>query len=94
MLPLPVALGRAIKRLRAERGVSQEAFAAQSGLHRTYMTQLEGGKRNPSLSTIEQVAEALGLDTGELLAAAERERHARTAERQAGAVTQRRERKA
>lgn len=77
MLSLRVALGNAIRRLRAEAGYSQEAFAALCGVHRTYMTSVEQGRRNVSLDTIERIAAALNLDTGQLLAAAEAERGAK-----------------
>jgi transcriptional regulator with XRE-family HTH domain len=74
MLTLKVALGRAIRRLRTERGFSQEGLALAAGINRTYATDLENGKRNVSLEILERVAEALSLNTGELLTEAEFER--------------------
>jgi transcriptional regulator with XRE-family HTH domain len=79
MIPLQVALGQAVRRLRSEAGYSQERFAAEVGVHRTYMTSVERGRRNVSLSIIERIATALDLDAGQLLAEAERERRARPA---------------
>jgi transcriptional regulator with XRE-family HTH domain len=74
MTLLRSALGLAIRRLRSEAGYSQEAFASRCGVHRTYMTSVERGRRNVSLDTIERIAKALRIDTGELLAEAEKER--------------------
>jgi transcriptional regulator with XRE-family HTH domain len=76
MIPLQMALGRAIRRLREDQAISQEKFAAKAGLDRTYQTSVETGRRNVSLHTIELIASALGVDTGVLLAEAERERRA------------------
>lgn len=74
MLTLRQQLGRAIRRLRSKAGYSQEAFAAASGLHRTYMGSVERGERNISLDNIARIAETLGLTAGQLLRKAERER--------------------
>lgn len=74
MTSLRVALGLAVRRLRTVAGYSQEAFAAKCGVHRTYMTDVERGKRNVSLDIIERIAKGLGVDTGQLFAEAERER--------------------
>jgi transcriptional regulator with XRE-family HTH domain len=77
MLTLQVALGNAIRRLRTDAGYSQEGFAAACGVHRTYMTSVERGRRNVSLEIIERIATALKIDTGELLTEAEAERSTR-----------------
>jgi len=74
MVNLKVALGKAIKRLRTERGLSQEGLALAANINRTYATDLENGKRNVSLEILERVAHALEIDTGILLTAAETER--------------------
>lgn len=52
-------------------GLSQEGFAARVGLHRTYMSDLEKGKRNVSLRNLVRVAESLGMSPSQLLAEAE-----------------------
>lgn len=69
--PAQVALGSAIRRLREERGVSQEAFALEVGVHRTYMGSVERGERNVTLSNLRRIAAALGLSGSALLAQAD-----------------------
>jgi transcriptional regulator with XRE-family HTH domain len=71
MLPFKEKVGRAIRRLREERNVSQEAFADRVGLHRTAMSALERGRTDPRLSTLERVARGLGVRVSELLHDAE-----------------------
>jgi transcriptional regulator with XRE-family HTH domain len=57
-----------MKRLREESGHSQEAFALIAGIHRTEVTKLESGKREPKLGTLVKVAHGLGVSLNELLA--------------------------
>ena len=66
------AFGRAIRDLRRGRGVSQEQLGYDSGLHRTYIGGIERGERNPSLTNIVRIAEALGVSPSKLLAETER----------------------
>jgi transcriptional regulator with XRE-family HTH domain len=61
----------ALRRLRAEAGLSQEELAHRSHLHRTYVSQLERGLKSPSLGAIEELAEVLGKKPHELVRAAE-----------------------
>lgn len=56
-----------LRRVRKRRGFSQEALAARSGLHRTYIGSAERGERNISLRNIERLAEALGVSPTDLL---------------------------
>jgi transcriptional regulator with XRE-family HTH domain len=52
--------GRVVRRRREAAGISQEALADEAGLHRTYISLLERGLRNPSLTVISKLARALG----------------------------------
>jgi len=61
-----VALGSAIRQRRSALGISQEALAARSDLHRTYVADVERGNRNPSLESIEAIAKGLGISISEL----------------------------
>jgi len=63
--------GRRLRHLRQARGWSQEEFAWEVGLDRTYVSSVENGKRNISLVNICRIAEALGIKPAELLDFAE-----------------------
>jgi transcriptional regulator with XRE-family HTH domain len=56
-----------MRRLRAERGWSQEKLAEESGLHRTYIGAVERLERNPSLTSMFKIAGALSVATWELI---------------------------
>lgn len=58
--------GQAVRVLRQEKNISQEAFADMCGLHRTYISDVELGKRNVSLENIEKMAIALEVTLPEL----------------------------
>ena len=60
-------LGETVRRLRKERGISQEAFAHQIGVHRTFMGVVERGETNLSLSNLIRIAHGLGVRPGDLL---------------------------
>lgn len=66
-----VALGQAIRDLRARCGISQEELALRSGVHRTYLGGIERGHRNPSYTNLRRIAEALRVRPSELLIRAE-----------------------
>jgi transcriptional regulator with XRE-family HTH domain len=61
-------LGRNLRRLREEKGLSQEAFAEEAGIHRTYVSDIERGARNPTITVVEKIAVALGVTAAVLLA--------------------------
>lgn len=61
-------LARNLRRLRGERGLSQEALADLAGLHRTYVGSIERSERNVSLDNIDRLAASLGVTAPELLA--------------------------
>ena len=56
-----------MKRLRKERGWSQESLADEAGLDRTYISGIERVVRNPTITVAERVALALGCRMGDLL---------------------------
>ncbi len=59
--------GLEIKRRRLELGLTQEEFAERSGLHRTYVSGIERGERNPTFGTIFQLANGLNCSPRDLL---------------------------
>jgi transcriptional regulator with XRE-family HTH domain len=59
--------GDKVRELRVKKGLSQEQLAELSGLHRTYISSLELGKRNVSLINIFALAKALGVTPDKLL---------------------------
>lgn len=56
-----------VRKYRIEKGLSQEALADLSGLHRTYISAIERERRNISIDNIENIATALGVDAFLLL---------------------------
>ena len=56
-----------LQKLRRAKGLSQEAFADEAGIHRTYISDLERGARNPTIEVVERLALALGVKLGALL---------------------------
>jgi len=60
-------LGQNLKRLREQHGFSQESFADRCGLHRTYVSGIERGVRNPTVVILDRIARALDVPIGELL---------------------------
>ena len=55
-------IGLDLKRLRAERKITQEDFATDSGFDRGYLSGVERGVRNPSAVVLARIAEALKVD--------------------------------
>ena len=60
-------LAKNLRDLRAQRGLSQEEFAFEVGLHRTYISDLERGARNPTIVVVDRIARALKVRPGILL---------------------------
>jgi len=65
--PAHEALGSAIRSLRRERGLSQEALGFESGLDRTYVGGVERGERNPTLASLVTLANALDTSVESLM---------------------------
>jgi transcriptional regulator with XRE-family HTH domain len=64
--PAHADFGNAIRRLRNQGGLSQEGLADACELDRTYISGIERGTRNPSLTNILKIADALGVRPAEL----------------------------
>jgi transcriptional regulator with XRE-family HTH domain len=60
-MDLKKLFGAEVKRRRNHLGISQEELAERASLHRTYVSDVEAGKRNPSLASIQRLASALGV---------------------------------
>ncbi|HUL15354.1 MAG TPA: helix-turn-helix transcriptional regulator [Terriglobales bacterium] len=60
-------LGTVIRRLRLERGISQEGLAALARIDRTFMGEVERGEANPSFDVLERIARGLSLNLSDLI---------------------------
>ena len=60
-------VGRNVRRARIAAGLSQEELAARSGFGQQYLSGLESGKRNPTIVTIYELSQALGVSHVQLL---------------------------
>ena len=60
-------VGLNVKRLRAAQGISQEDLADRAGVHRTYVSGVERGVRNPTITILEKIAGALGEPLAKLV---------------------------
>ena len=61
-----VAYGKAVRAMRQDKKISQEELGDLCGLHRTYISDIELGKRNVSLENIDKIAHALQVKKSEL----------------------------
>lgn len=66
MESLKVKIGQRIKKMRIEKGLSQEKLALLSDLDRTYIPSIENGKRNISITVLEKLSNALDISVSEL----------------------------
>jgi transcriptional regulator with XRE-family HTH domain len=60
-------LAKNLRRLRQEKGWSQERYADEANIHRTYVSDLERGARNPTIVIVEKLARPFGVTPGSLL---------------------------
>ena len=67
MTQLLLKVGKRVRNLRTDRGWSQEELADRSGVNRSYMSRVELGKSDVSLSVLHKIARTLGLSLAELL---------------------------
>lgn len=61
------SFGARLQSLRKEQSISQEKLAELSGLHRTYISSLERGARNPTITTLNSIAKALNIEISNLV---------------------------
>lgn len=66
-------MGQVIGERRVAAGLTQEELAERGGLHWTYVSQIETGKRNPSFNVLRRIGKALGVPASQLLVEAEAE---------------------
>ena len=67
MSKIALQLGRNLKKIRTEKKLSQGAIARKLKVHRSFISGIENGKRNPTLATIEKLALAIGAKVVDLL---------------------------
>lgn len=61
-----IRFGRVIRQIRIEKRISQEEFADMCGMHRSYMSDVELGKRNISLENIERISRAFNMTIAQI----------------------------
>ncbi len=66
-MDIRLRLASNLEELRKAKGWSQEEFAYEADIHRTYVSDLERGTRNPSIMVVEKLATCLGVKAGSLL---------------------------
>ena len=69
--PDAAALGRAVRAIREERGVSQMQLAASTGFRQSWISNVEHGRRNPSWANVVRLSEGLGVRVSALVKRAE-----------------------
>jgi len=65
--PISSKLGNNLKKIRTQKGISQGDISRKLKMDRAYISGIENGKRNPTISSIEKIAQALGVSVDELL---------------------------
>jgi transcriptional regulator with XRE-family HTH domain len=65
--PELIALGKVVRKLRLNKGFSQESLANEMGLDRSYMGGIERGEHNPTLFNLIKISRTLGIKVSDLL---------------------------
>ena len=60
-------LGKNLKRIRTKKGISQGQIGRTLKVDKSFISNIENGKTNPTLSTIAKIAKAIGVSVGELM---------------------------
>jgi transcriptional regulator with XRE-family HTH domain len=71
MRELDKSFGNALRECRKQAGISQEELNFRTGVHRTYISEIERGVKSPTLYTVAALAEALGMKPSDLMRIAE-----------------------
>lgn len=66
-IPLVGNLGKNLRETRKQLGLTQEEVSQRSGVQAGEISRIEGGKRDPKVSTLERLAKALDVPAGQLL---------------------------
>lgn len=74
--PQLLLVGKKLRTLRESRGLSQEAFALEAGIARSYYSGIERGQRNLASLNLIRIADALDVEVGELFPDIRKLRHA------------------
>lgn len=72
--PIAATFGAVLRERREAAGISQEQLADRAGLHRTYVSLIERGRRTASIEVVRKLAKALGASMTELIEATEKRR--------------------
>ena len=64
-MDIKLKIGQRIKHLRSEMGISQEALGLEAGVDRTYVSDVENGRRNVSVEILERLVKGLGVSLSE-----------------------------
>lgn len=67
------AFGAALRRHRTAGGLTQEDLAFESGVDRTFIARIEAGKRQPTITTVLRLTQALGVPAADIVAEVERD---------------------
>ncbi len=67
MKKLTVKLGKNIERIRGEKNMTQGDIHRKTGLDRAYLSRVESGLTNPTISNLDKISKALGVAPDELL---------------------------
>jgi transcriptional regulator with XRE-family HTH domain len=71
--PVAVAFGKVLRKSRKDKGLSQEELGLEAGLQRNYISELERGEKQPTITTLFKLAIALKIKPGKLIELVERD---------------------
>lgn len=66
-MDMRLLVGRNLKRIRVERGLTQEELAERSGFAQQYISDVERGRRNPTIVSLWELAQAIGVTPVDLI---------------------------